>query len=83
MKKNIGIECQGIQHFEAIDFGGKGTKSAIKLFEDNQNRDNFKIQKCKENGIKLIHYNPFEKYFGTYKNEVHNVKGLEKMLMTT
>ena len=81
-KYNIGIECQGIQHFEPIDFGGKGTDNAVKLFEDNQKRDNIKIQKCKENGIKLIHYNPFEKYFGTYENEVHKVEELEKMLIT-
>jgi len=31
---------------------------------------------------KLIHYNPFEKYFGAYENEVHNIKELEKMLTT-
>ena len=39
--------------------------------------------KCKEHGIKLIHYNPFEKYFGTYENEVHNIEDLKKMLITT
>lgn len=80
--QNIAIECQGIQHFEPTDFGGNGIIKAVKLFEDNQRRDNLKIQNCNEHRIKLIHYNPFEKYFGTYKNEVHNIKELEKMLIT-
>lgn len=77
-KLNIGLECQGIQHFEHVCFSR--SIDIDKLFHDVQERDNLKIQKCKENGIKLIHYNPFEKYFGTYENEVHNVEELEKML---
>ena len=33
---NIAIECQGIQHFKPIDFGGKGEKWAKKSFEDTK-----------------------------------------------
>lgn len=74
----FGIECQGIQHFEKVSFGGEIDKET--LFQLNQQRDNLKIQKCKENNIKLIHYVPFEKYFGTYENEVHNIEELKKLL---
>ena len=75
---NIAIECQGIQHFEPKSFGSHGDISL--RFKMDVKRDKLKIYKCKENGVKLIHYNPFEKYFGVYENEVHNIKELEKML---
>lgn len=78
-KYNIAIECQGIQHFEPKSFGSHENISL--RFNTDIKRDKLKIQKCKENGIKLIHYNPFEKYFGTYENEVHNVEELEKILI--
>lgn len=77
---NIAIECQGIQHFEPKSFGSHGDISL--RFKMDVKRDKLKIYKCKENGVKLIHYNPFEKYFGTYENEAHNIKELEKMLTT-
>lgn len=77
---NIAIECQGIQHFEPKSFGSRVDTSL--RFNIDTKRDKLKICKCKENGVKLIHYNPFEKYFGTYENEAHNVEELEKMLIT-
>lgn len=80
--KNIALECQGGQHFYLADFGKHDLEYSKKEFNLIQQRDNLKIQKCKENGIKLIHYVPFEKYYGTYKNEIHNIEELEKMLMT-
>lgn len=36
------IEYDGIQHFEPIDFAGKGEEWAIKQFKDTQRRDNMK-----------------------------------------
>lgn len=80
IKKKVGIECQGIQHFEPTCFSR--SVSINDFFNENKKRDNLKIDKCKKNGIKLIHYNPFEKYFGTYENEVHNIEELEKILIT-
>ena len=77
-KQNIAIECQGIQHFEPKSFGSHEDISL--RFQKNQQRDKTKIQKCKENGIKLYHYVPFQKYFGTYENEIHNVEELKKLL---
>lgn len=76
---NTGIECQGIQHFEPVSF----TKNITidESFAKVKERDEAKIVKCEKNGVKLIHYHPFIEYFGTYKNEAHNVDELKKILM--
>lgn len=52
-KYNIGIECQGIQHFKADN----------KRFKDisiNLDRDLNKSKLCKENNLKLIYYSKFK-----------------------
>lgn len=47
---NVGIECQGDQHFKAIDhFGGKEKLDMI------VERDERKKRLCKENGVNLIY----------------------------
>lgn len=48
---NIGIECQGLQHFEPIsNFDGEeGLKSTIE-------RDKRKLRLCNENNLKLLYY---------------------------
>ena len=76
---NIAIECQGIQHFKPKSFGGH--ENVITRFENDKRRDNLKIKKCKENGVTLIHYNPFKEYYGTYENEIHSTEELEKILL--
>ena len=51
-KENIGIEYQGIQHYKAVDyFGGE------EGFAKNQERDERKLQLCKENSCTLIYVN--------------------------
>ena len=65
---NVGIECQGLQHF---------IKTRYNLFDDinlSKERDKRKYKKCLENGIKLIYYTTEEgmKYKGEspiYNNE--------------
>lgn len=48
---NLGIEYQGIQHYEEIDFfGGK------KGFEDRIYLDNQKREKCKKNNVTLLEW---------------------------
>ena len=49
--KNIGIECQGRQHFESIDhFGGDdGLKTILE-------RDERKYNLCTENNVDIIYY---------------------------
>ena len=51
---NICIEYDGEQHFEPVDFGGKGKEYAEKRFKAQQKRDNIKTEYCKNNNIKLI-----------------------------
>ena len=48
---NIGIECQGLQHFEPVErFGGDNT------FKQTLKRDKCKFKKCQKNGIKVLYY---------------------------
>lgn len=65
---NIAIECQGIQHFKPVDFGGKGEKWANKSFEEIKERDNIKLKKCLDFNIKMIYVIDNEEYLG---NEYH------------
>lgn len=51
----IAIECQGVQHFKPIDFAGKGEKWAQSNFRLNVKRDNYKLEKCVANSIKMIY----------------------------
>jgi len=48
---NVGIECQGLQHFESVDYFG-GDKGFKKISE----RDKRKFKKCQKNGIKVLYY---------------------------
>ena len=60
---NIAIECQGVQHFKPVDFGGQGDKSANELFEKNKERDNRKLKKCLSNNIEMIYVVGNEEFF--------------------
>ncbi|MEP0133374.1 MAG: hypothetical protein ABJJ25_15345 [Eudoraea sp.] len=59
---NIAIECQGIQHFKPVDFGGKGKKSANRLFEKTKKRDDRKLKKCLAHNLEMIHVIDNEEY---------------------
>lgn len=85
-KYNIGIECQGIQHFIPTKFKYKDDDKASYLFSKTIERDFIKNEKCKELGIKLLYYtseylkskisDKNEKLYTTYlytsKNELLN-----------
>ena len=47
---NVGIECQGIQHFVESKYQAKT------LVEKNKKRDVTKYEKCKNNGLKILYY---------------------------
>ena len=48
---NIAIECQGIQHFEPIEyFGGE------EAFKQDIERDKLKLKLCNEHGIKVVYF---------------------------
>lgn len=55
---NIAIEYQGEQHFQPVDFGGKGMKIAKKQYQDNVKRDIIKKEKADKNNCQLIYVNP-------------------------
>lgn len=73
---NVGIECQGIQHFKPTDFAGKGEKWAKALFNETQKRDEKKNKLCKENNVKLFYYSNLEIKFPykVYNNKVKLLK---------
>lgn len=50
-KYNIGIECQGNQHFKPFDFYGGELN-----FIDSINRDKLKFQQCKSNNLRIIYF---------------------------
>ena len=52
---NIGIECQGEQHYEPVDYAGKGTEWAEKQFEKVQERDKRKLNECTKHNIPIIY----------------------------
>lgn len=51
---NTCIEMQGVQHFEPIDFAGKGIEWAENQFKELLIRDEIKEEYCKNNNIPLI-----------------------------
>ena len=66
---NIAIECQGIQHYKSIDFGGKGKKWADKKLEETKKRDRLKKELCEANKVKIIYFNYNDK-ISTLKNKI-------------
>ena len=54
----IAIECQGIQHFKPVNFGGKLSQEEMdKNYELQVERDNRKKQLCNQNGIQILYIN--------------------------
>jgi len=54
---NIGIECQGKQHFEPVSFGGCKDEMANIRFNGTQYNDRLKKDLCHQNGVKLFYIN--------------------------
>lgn len=51
---NILIEYDGQQHYEPVDFAGKGEEWALEQFKIIQRRDNIKNIYCQQNNIRLL-----------------------------
>lgn len=51
---NMCIEYDGIQHFQPVDFAGKGENWAIEQFKNTQRHDEIKNMYCKNNNIHLF-----------------------------
>lgn len=67
-KYNCCIEYQGRQHYEPVDFSGKGMEYAKEQLCIIQNRDNIKNEYCKNNGISLLRI----PYFKNVEEELNN-----------
>lgn len=51
---NICIEYDGIQHYEPVDFAGKGKEWALNRFNTTQHHDRIKTEYCHNNNIPLL-----------------------------
>ena len=74
-KYNIGIECQGEQHYEPIEkFGGDEEYKII------VERDKIKLNECNENGVKLLYYTKYKNVEGNdiYRNKTNLIKVIKK-----
>ena len=69
---NVGIECQGEQHFFPVDFAGKGIELACKKFNKTIYTDKRKKKLCEENGVKLLYYGNTPNYDTFLGETVHD-----------
>lgn len=67
-KYNLCVEFDGKQHFEPVDFSGKGEKWAIEQFHKTKLHDEIKNQYCKDNNINLLRI----PYFKSVEEELNN-----------
>ena len=66
---NMGIECQGEQHFFPVDFAGNGVEWACKEFDKLIKRDKRKKALCEKHGVKLLYFGNVPNY-DTFLGEV-------------
>ena len=69
---NVGVECQGEQHFFPVDFAGKGVEWACKQFDKLISRDKRKKALCEEHGIKLLYFGKTPNYDAFLGEVVHD-----------
>jgi len=50
----LAVEMNGFQHYQAVDFTGKGRKAAEKNFAIQQENDRRRAKACKNSGITLV-----------------------------
>lgn len=58
---NVAIECQGKQHFEEVDFAGKGKEWSGKQLARVKDLDAKKRILCEEHGIKIFYFTDYNK----------------------
>jgi G:T-mismatch repair DNA endonuclease (very short patch repair protein) len=91
---NIAIECQGVQHYKPVDFGGKGEKSANQLFEKNKKRDERKLKKCLAHNLKMTyvidneeflenkyHFDTVEPFSGNVSYKILNISHFKNYII--
>ena len=69
---NVGIECQGEQHFFPVDFRSKGVEWACEMFKKTVSRDKRKKALCEKHGVKLLYFGNVPNYDAFLGEVVHN-----------
>ena len=69
---NVGIECQGEQHFFPVDFANKGIEWACKQFNKTVSLDEHKKDLCEKHGIKLLYFGNVPNYDTFLGDVVHD-----------
>lgn len=68
---NIAIECQGKQHFEPVNFGGKMTiEEQLKNLDIQMKNDMFKKKECEKHGIKMVYISYKDKNINETLNDI-------------
>ena len=75
---NILIEYDGQQHFEPIDFAGRGKEWALRQFKVTQRHDNIKNLYCQLNNIRLLRIS----YLQDIDKELDNLFHLNTVIFT-
>lgn len=67
---NVGIECQGLQHFDYVNFKGNELPDDEKQLKYRKKLDRMKRNLCKKNGIKIYYYADYDYDFpyNVYRN---------------
>jgi len=78
--KHIAIECQGVQHFDSVDFGGNGVDYANKQLNYVQELDSKKRTLCKEHDVILIYYVDKKYVDKTKETGVHTFSTIKELL---
>lgn len=71
-KLNLAIEYDGQQHFEPVDFSGKGYESALEIYHNTMMRDRIKNDFCANNNIRLLRI-PYTEYENIHDILVNNL----------
>lgn len=66
------IECDGRQHYEAVDFFATNYENALEGLKSTQRNDFIKNEYCKNNNIKLIRIPYWEFRNGNYLEILKN-----------
>ena len=69
---NVGIECQGVQHFEPVDFAGNGVEWACNEFDKLISRDKRKKALCEKHRVKLLYFGNTPNYDTFLGEAIHD-----------
>lgn len=72
---NTAIECQGIQHFEPIDFFGGESR-----FNEQVEKDSNKKSLCNNHNVKLVYFSNLSKIYGKYNYPYKVFENLDDLI---